>query len=48
MFCPKCGNSLTGNEEFCPKCGYTMNFQQSLVSNNDKKNLRKKFILFLV
>ena len=24
MFCPNCGNTLTGNEEFCPRCGYNM------------------------
>lgn len=44
MFCPKCGNPLTGNEEFCPKCGY-----QNLVKpiENSKKLLEKKCIFLL-
>ena len=48
MFCPKCGNPLTGNEEFCPKCGYTMNSRQSLVSNDDKKISKKKICFIII
>lgn len=45
MFCPKCGNPLTGNEEFCPKCGY-----QNLVKpiENSKKTFRKKMYILII
>lgn len=30
-FCPKCGNSISGDMVFCPKCGATLKVEQTTV-----------------
>ena len=46
MFCPKCGNPLTGNEEFCPKCGYQR--QLKSLKNPKKSSKKKNYLLILL
>lgn len=44
MFCPKCGNVLTGNEEFCPQCGQPLNtiMNQTSFMPEEKSGVVKK------
>ena len=54
MFCPKCGNNLSGLEEFCPKCGQDLkqarsyNVSISLTKEQSKIPFwrQKKFLVF--
>ena len=47
MFCPKCGNSLIGNEEFCPKCGYKLSQAKKVMITEPFKqnNVLDSFVL---
>ena len=42
MFCSKCGNEVSTNQEFCNRCGNRL--QNSNFNNVNKKNANKKII----